>query len=428
MVWNGTSAEGGLRCRDMASHLNPSEEALALLRHARAATPFRSPAGEPCASLPASLDSRNVVSLRSAEFRDWLTRNFKSEHESPPSAAAIAAVLRTLESDAKYGEFPDQKVDLRVGFEGDPYFPSRILLDLANDSGNLLEITAQGFSTTNNLKHAFRQSLTMLPLPLDVAASAEAKRDAMDLFARLFSLNEIARARALGWLVAALRPTGPYPILVLRGPAGSGKSVLGRALRALVDPSSAPVRRIPVRDRDVARVAYDNWVVTFNHVQRLPPNICAALASIVTGDAFDIRQPDRREAASVELARPVILIAPSDGTSRDWTVPRSLSNRTVTIDLEVISTPLPEARVVTAFAALRPALIAVLASAVSTALARLREVETGPVRRLADCAAWAAAAAPALGLAETDIVEAVAHPRAMWTGSKRVFWPEGIGL
>ena len=54
----------------------------------------------------------------------------------------------------------------------------------------------------------------------------------LQAFAQLFHLTGHARTRVLLWLTAALRATGPYPILVLRGPASSGKSVLARALRS----------------------------------------------------------------------------------------------------------------------------------------------------------------------------------------------------
>ena len=43
----------------------------------------------------------------------------------------------------------------------------------------------------------------------------------------------------LGWLVAALVPNMPHPILLLGGQQGTGKSTAAEQLVALVDPSPA---------------------------------------------------------------------------------------------------------------------------------------------------------------------------------------------
>ena len=149
----------------MSEHSHRIDQTQALLYHARAATPFCSEDGEPCASIPSTLDSRRVLALRSASFRDWLTANFYSEYEAAPSTTALRAALRTLEARARYGELPAQKVDCRLSFEGDPFTPSRIILDLANSSGEVLEISAQGWRRAGNLRHPFHQSPTTLPLP-----------------------------------------------------------------------------------------------------------------------------------------------------------------------------------------------------------------------------------------------------------------------
>jgi hypothetical protein len=63
----------------MSERSHRIDQTQALLYHARAATPFCSEDGEPCASIPSSVDSRRVLALRSASFRDWLTANFYSE-------------------------------------------------------------------------------------------------------------------------------------------------------------------------------------------------------------------------------------------------------------------------------------------------------------------------------------------------------------
>src|ERR1700730_8089720 len=99
----------------MAKRLRQTDQALALLYHARGASPFVTQNGEPCANVASSVDSCRVVPLRSADFRDWLTANYYSEFENAPSSLALRDVLRTLEARAQYGDSPARKVDRRLG-------------------------------------------------------------------------------------------------------------------------------------------------------------------------------------------------------------------------------------------------------------------------------------------------------------------------
>jgi hypothetical protein len=397
----------------MSERSHRIDQTQALLYHARAATPFCSEEGEPCASIPSSVDSRRVLALRSASFRDWLTANFYSEYETAPSSSAFRAVLRTLEARAKYGELPAQKVERRLSFEGDPFTPTRIILDLANSAGEVLEISSQGWTTNGNLSYAFHQSQTVLPLPCPVASSASRP---LEQFAEIFRLNATNRTRTLTWLASALRPTGPYPVLVLRGPAASGKSVFARALRALIDPSTAPLQRLPSRDSQLRQWAFENWILAFDPVTRIPSGIADGLCALSSGDVLEIARADR-DPRVLKLARPMILVTPTDEARAAWTAPRSLSNRTLTIDLPPLAALRPEASIWAQFEALQPAVLGALATAVSTALRRLREVDLGNVARFPDCANWAAAAAPALALDPVAIVAAFTDPNAMWSGS-----------
>ena len=66
---------------------------------------------------------------------------------------------------------------------------------------------------------------------------------------------------------------------------------------------------------------------------------------------------------------------------------------------------------------LRAPVLAALADAVSSALLRIRDIDLGNIARFPDCAAWAAAAAPVLGLDAAAITEAVANPDSVWIGS-----------
>src|SRR5947209_8494140 len=46
----------------------------------------------------------------------------------------------------------------------------------------------------------------------------------------------------VAWMAAALRSTGPYPVLVLTGEQGSAKSTMARLVRLLVDPHVSLLR------------------------------------------------------------------------------------------------------------------------------------------------------------------------------------------
>jgi hypothetical protein len=403
----------------MPKRLQQSDQAIALLYHARSAMPFFSRDGQPCASIPTNVDSCRILPLRSADFRDWLTANYYSEFESAPSDMALRAALRTLEARAQYGDAPAQKIDRRLSFEGDPFAPSKIFLDLANPNGEILEITSHGWNITDNLSHSFRQSPSTLPLPIPqpTTNNQQPTTGALDQLAQLFLLSPTARTRIFTWLAAALRPIGPYPILVLRGPASSGKSVLARALRVLIDPSTAPLRRLPERNRELLHLAMQNWILVFDQIHRVPIKISEALCAISSGDALEVAQPDARDDALVEIARPMILIAPLDEAQAPWNPPRSLANRSLTVDLPPIAAPRSEAAVWSSVEALRAPALAVLADAVSSALLRIRDIDLGNIARFPDCAAWAAAAAPVLGLDTAAITEAIAEPDSVWIGS-----------
>ena len=145
-------------------------------------------------------------------------------------------------------------------------------------------------------------------------------------------------------------------------------------------------------------------------MNRIPSKIAAGICALSSGDAFEMGRADR-EPIVMQLARPVILVsAATDDATPAWNLPRTLAARALSIDLPPMGALRAEASLWAQFEALRPAILGALATAVSMALRRIREVDLVNVARFADCANWAAAAAPALALDPADIVEAFADP------------------
>src|SRR5262249_40332280 len=92
----------------------------------------------------------------------------------------------------------------------------------------------------------FRRPAGLLPLPLP---QRHGSLEQLACLLNLSSQNDFVLV--VSWLLAALRPRGPYPLLVISGEQGSTKTVLSKMLRALVDPNVAPVRALPRDEREL---------------------------------------------------------------------------------------------------------------------------------------------------------------------------------
>ena len=94
----------------------------------------------------------------------------------------------------------------------------------------------------------------------------------------------------VAWLLATLRPGGPYPLLAISGEQGSAKTVLSKMLRALVDPNAAPVRALPREERELMIAANNGHVLAFDNLSALPPWLSDALCRLASGGSFAVRQ------------------------------------------------------------------------------------------------------------------------------------------
>jgi len=72
----------------------------------------------------------------------------------------------------------------------------------------------------------------------------------------------------VGWLLGALRPTGPYPLLCITGIAGMAKTSACRVLQRLIDPNFADLRPFKKED-DMYIGAFNSWVLAFDNISRI---------------------------------------------------------------------------------------------------------------------------------------------------------------
>ncbi len=340
---------------------------------------WRDTAGIPYATLPIG-DARAHVALRGRAMAAWLRRTYHAAVDAAPGREAVAAALGVLEGQALYGS-DEYATHLRVA----PSDGNRMYLDLGDATWRAVEIDAQGWRivASDTVPVRFRRGGGMLALPEPVRGGDLAElRDLAPL------ADDDAYVLSLGWLLAAMRPSGPYPVLHLVAEQGAGKTTLARMQRRLVDPHAAELRGSIREPRDLAVAADNAHIVACDNLSALPVWLSDTLCCVATGGGFATRElyADRTETIFA-ACRPIILTGISEVATRG-----DLLDRSVTVSLPRLATQRPEAELWAGYDAARPRLLGALLSAVSAALARETTTPSPEGIRMVDAARWVAAA------------------------------------
>ena len=252
--------------------------------------------------------------IRGKQFRIWLRRCYYQATGAAASSAAIAAALDLLEARAQF-DSPERTVSIRVAEHADC-----IYLDLADEHWRAVEIGADGWRVLERPPVRFRRAPGMLPLPVpERGGSIEALRS----FLNLSSQNDFILVVA--WLLAALRPTGPYPLLTISGEQGSAKTFLSKLLRASVDPNVAAVRALPRDERELMIAASNGHVLAFDNLSGLSPWLSDALCRLASGGSFAVRRLyTNDEEVLFKAARPTLLNGIKDVIGRSDLADRAI--------------------------------------------------------------------------------------------------------
>jgi hypothetical protein len=385
--------------RPRGSSKGPSQATriLALTTHLEL---FHTPDGRPFAQLPISGHSE-TRSLRSSSFHNWLAREFYLSEKRAASSQAVQDALRVMTARALFdGEEHD--VFVRVaGLDG------KIYLDLSDAQWRAVEITTDGWKVLSCTPVRFRRTQGMLPIPPPM------KGGRVSNLRRFINVGDDEQwVLFVSWLVAALRPQGPYPILGLNGEQGSAKTTAARIVRALIDPSKAPVRASPRDEKDLLIAASNAHVVALDNISWIPRWLSDALCRLSTGGGLSTRQLYTDDDEIIFNAiRPAILNGIGELTDRS-----DLADRSVVLTLPVITTHVEEGSLWVEFDKARPMILGALLNGLSAGLRRHRSIVLNEKPRMADFAVWAAAAETALGFTAREFMSAYAINRASSSG------------
>jgi putative DNA primase/helicase len=343
---------------------------------------------------------RETYVMGGKSFAAWLDYLYYAEAKKPAPASALADACRSLAAQAMYdGE--EAPVHRRVGAEND-----RLYIDLVDEDWSAVQIGLDGW-TVEPHRVKFVRSANMLPLPVPCRSGS------VDELWRFVNAGEGAEGAAnrpliLAWLVQAMLPTGPYPVLVLHGEQGSAKSFAARVLRSLVDPSRSPVRAMHANDRDLMISTRHNHVLAFDNVSFLSASQSDALCRLSTGGGYATRQlHSDAEEEIFDAIRPVILNGINELASQS-----DLLSRCLPVELPRITQRRPESELWRDFEEARPRILGALCDGLAAGLARLPQVVALTDSRLVDFDRWAQATEHGLDMPAGGFVAAFAGAQA----------------
>lgn len=362
---------------------------------------FHSPEGNAFCDLGVE-GHRETLPVRSKDFRDWLSYQFYQKYERVPAGQALKDALTTIAGKAQF-KGPCRDVAVRIAGIGDHY----IYIDLGSPDWSVIEVDNEGWRIRPSSPVRFWRPRGLLELPRPQGpGSVESLKD-------LLNLDSIDTFKLIiGYLLCAIRPKGPYPVLVFTGEQGTGKSGAARTIRRIIDPNVADLRTTARNEQDLVIAARNGLIIALDNLSVVKDWLSDALCRLATGGGFGTRElySDTDEIL-INVMRPIIVNGIEDVCVRG-----DLADRSIRVELPVIPSNkrITEAALNCRFNDARPGILAGLLDAASSGLRHVDDVTLPKLPRMADAAIWwcACERSGALPWREGGILDAFTGSRA----------------
>lgn len=203
----------------------------------------------------------------------------------------------------------------------------RLVLDLGGEDGAAVLIGAYGWEIVDTSPVLFWRTNATLPLP------APDDLGSLDDLRELLNITKSDWPLIVAWLVAALMPEMPHPVLLLRGEHGTAKSSAARLVTSLLDRCASQLRTAPRNVEDWAVAAAGSWVTCLDNISDMQHWLQDAICRAVTGDGMLRRQLYTDSDVSVLAFRRVVALTSIDPGALNG----DLADRLLTVELDRIS-------------------------------------------------------------------------------------------
>lgn len=319
-------------------------------------------------------DSLITFKVDSEEFRGWLHGQLYIRYKVAATSRMLnEQVIPLLVAQAMHDNGEKDAFTRVAGSKDEVY------IDTGNPGQNsVVHITSAGWEMQDNREKRtpFLRASGFLALKLPVKEKADLK-----LLRNIVNCGDDDQWKLIvAWAVNSCLSYGPYPVLVLEGEQGTGKSTTSTTLTSLIDPSRAAIRMAPRKIDDIVIAAQNSRLLSYDNLSGIKPEMSDVLCGIATGTAHTTRTlftNSGEEIFSVE--RPIMLNGIDAIATRG-----DLASRAVILRLPVIppNKRQEKAALTNALEIHTPAILGGLYNAVAAVLKELPDVKLEEAPRM----------------------------------------------
>ena len=228
---------------------------------------------------------RRLYALYSKDFSDFLISGFKSRYHQFVAAAMFELHIEECAVEARIAGNTMYEYR-RIAFEN-----NSIYYNLNNRDNEIIKIHESGVVVLGQDKLSLKDPIFVSSAGMGVQVKPEASDALPEIFNKYFNLaSDADLVLLICTIVAWFWPNQPRPILILSGPAGSGKSLASEFIQRIVDPSKNRCNSLPNNTRDLASVLANNYLCVFDNISNIKPEVSDVLCQSIDLGAFSARK------------------------------------------------------------------------------------------------------------------------------------------
>ena len=263
-----------------------------------------------------------ITKLQGSTFRAFVQNFYYNMNNDIPPKSSTEAIVDWFKG--KCLTSPKLNPSVRV-----KQYKKNTWLNMCDNKWRYIKVSCDGWSLEDECPK-------QVPLVREMSVSSypdPVKGGNLELLKKHINYGDEDQWKLLvGFMLSVLRDEKEYPILVISGQQGSGKTTLSDILMTLLDPHDDTPASLPKKESDIGTTARHRHLLAFDNISGLKWDISDSLCKLSTGLSVSQRSLyTNGELYQYTVTRPVILNGIPNLVNRD-----DMARRVISLHLDKI--------------------------------------------------------------------------------------------